>query len=90
MTPLLLEIPASADATSLRAGQLYGSSRSLFLAEQIAAHRGTGASEFDSAEIADMFYVAAAQAKYKADNRPQLERRLLVLRRSVLAMLAQD
>ena len=40
MTPLLLEIPASADATSLRAGQLYGSSRSLFLAEQIAAHRG--------------------------------------------------
>ena len=40
MTPSLLEIPASADATSLRAGQLYGSSRSLFLAEQVAAHPG--------------------------------------------------
>ena len=40
MTPLLLDIPASGGALSLRAGQLYGSSRSLFLAEQIAAHPG--------------------------------------------------
>jgi transcription-repair coupling factor (superfamily II helicase) len=36
----LLDIPASSDTQSLRVGQLYGSSRSLFLSEQIAAHRG--------------------------------------------------
>jgi len=36
----LLDIPASSDAQSLRVGQLYGSSRSLFISEQIAAHRG--------------------------------------------------
>ena len=40
MSPSLLEIPASSDAQSLRVGQLYGSSRSLFISEQIAAHPG--------------------------------------------------
>ena len=40
MTLPLLDIPASSDAQSLRVGQLYGSSRSLFISEQIANHRG--------------------------------------------------
>jgi len=40
VSPPLLEIPASSDAQSLRVGQLYGSSRSLFISEQIAVHRG--------------------------------------------------
>lgn len=60
------------------------------IAEQIEAHRGPAGREFDSTEIADMFYVSAVQAKYKADSRPQLERRLLLLRRSILAMLDDD
>jgi transcription-repair coupling factor (superfamily II helicase) len=36
----LLEAPAPSSAQSIRIGQLYGSSRSLLLSEQIAGHRG--------------------------------------------------
>jgi transcription-repair coupling factor (superfamily II helicase) len=38
--PILLDIPASGGTPALRVGQLYGSSRSLFLSEQIATHAG--------------------------------------------------
>ena len=40
MSTTFLEIPRPAKQLALRVGQLYGSSRSLFLAEQIAAHPG--------------------------------------------------
>jgi len=40
MPKIFLDIPAPAVNKPLRAGQLYGSSRSLLLAEQIAAHQG--------------------------------------------------
>ena len=36
----MLDIPASGGTLPLRVGQLYGSSRSLFLSEQIANHKG--------------------------------------------------
>jgi transcription-repair coupling factor (superfamily II helicase) len=36
----MLDIPASGGTLALRVGQLYGSSRSLFLSEQIANHKG--------------------------------------------------
>jgi transcription-repair coupling factor (superfamily II helicase) len=38
--PTILDIPASGGTSALRVGQLYGSSRSLFLSEQIANHNG--------------------------------------------------
>jgi len=38
--PTILDIPASGGTPVLRVGQLYGSSRSLFLSEQIANHSG--------------------------------------------------
>jgi len=38
--PIILDIPASGGTPALRVGQLYGSSRSLFLSEQIATHTG--------------------------------------------------
>ena len=40
MPPTILDIPASGGTSALRVGQLYGSSRSLFLSEQIANHSG--------------------------------------------------
>ena len=57
------------------------------IAEQIEAHCGTVAGGYSALEVADLFYVAAAQAKYRADNRSQLEIRLGVLKRSILALL---
>ncbi|HUV22349.1 MAG TPA: transcription-repair coupling factor [Gammaproteobacteria bacterium] len=40
MPPSILDIPASGGTPAPRVGQLYGSSRSLFLSEQIANHAG--------------------------------------------------
>lgn len=57
------------------------------LADQIETHASQGTGAHSAHDIADLFYVAAAQAKYRAETRAVLETRLGVLKRSILALL---